>query len=176
MRRNFCAVASRITSSRRFRTPTSGGSCWTRPAPGLTQAQPFKESTADVEAFGRSRGGLTTKLHALVDALSSPVRLVLTPEQRADITQAGGRLLSVEAGAVIADKGSDADALIERIEAGGAAVVIPPKRNRGEEREYDRNLCADRNKIERFFGRIKHDRRTGGSLRATKRPRAATSP
>jgi len=37
--------------------------------------------------------------------------------------------------------------------------VIPPRRNRKEKREIDQNLYKDRNKIERFFNRIKHYRR-----------------
>jgi transposase len=94
---------------------------------------------------------------------------MLTPGQQADITQAEGLLLGIEAEAVVADKGYDADALIEHIEAGGATVVIPPKRNRREQREYDRNLYADRNKIERFFGRIKHYRRVATRYEKTAR-------
>ena len=39
---------------------------------------------------------------------------------------------------VIADKGDDADAVLERVEAMGAQVVIPPKRNRKEQRWYDK--------------------------------------
>lgn len=61
---------------------------------------------------------------------------------------------------MIADKGYDADALLKRVAALGAEAVIPPKRNRKEPRRgYDRNLYADRNKVERFTGRIKHYRR-----------------
>jgi len=130
---------------------------------------PDKKSTSDAEALGRSRGGFTTKLHVLVDALGNPVRLLLTPGQRADITQAEDLLLKIEAEAVIADKGYDADELIDRIEASGAAVVIPPKRNRTVRREYDRNLYADRNKVERFFGRIKHYRRVATRYEKTAR-------
>jgi transposase len=36
--------------------------------------------------FGRSRGGLTTKLHAAVDQLGRLLRLILTPDQRADVS------------------------------------------------------------------------------------------
>ena len=61
--------------------------------------------------------------------------------------------------AVVADKGYDAGWLAGQIAAAGADVVIPPKRNRTEPREYDRNLYADRNKIERLFNRLKHYRR-----------------
>ena len=60
---------------------------------------------------------------------------------------------------MVADKGYDADWLVARIEASGAEAVIPPKRNRVAPRAYDANLYADRNKIERLFGRLKHYRR-----------------
>lgn len=59
----------------------------------------------------------------------------------------------------MADKGYDADWLVKLIEATGAEAVIPPKANRKVERSYDANLYADRNKIERLFGRMKHYRR-----------------
>lgn len=75
------------------------------------------------------------------------------------MTQAVPLLEQVEAGAVIADKAYDADPLIERIAATGAEAVIPPRRNRTEQRAYDANLYADRNKVERLFNRLKHYRR-----------------
>lgn len=117
-----------------------------------------KEAAAR-EALGRSRGGLTTKLHASCDALGNPLRLLLTPGQRNDITQAEALLDGYAADAVVADKGYDADWLVAQIEAGGAESVIPPKANRTEQRAYDRNLYADRNKVERLFNRLKHYRR-----------------
>lgn len=45
------------------------------------------------------------------------------------------------------------------VEAQQAEAVIPSRRNRKEQRELDSNLYADRNKIERFFNRLKHYRR-----------------
>jgi len=138
-----------------------------------------QKSTPGDEALGRSTcrdscaSGFTTKLHALVDALGNPVRLVLTPGQRADITQARSLLSKVEAEAVIAHKGYDADALIERIEAGGATVVIPPKRNRTVRREYDRIFMQTET---RLSGSLVGSSSTGESPPATKRPRAVTSP
>ncbi len=85
--------------------------------------------------------------------------MLLTPGQRGDITQAPGLITGFDAGAVLGDKGYDANALIEQIAEAGAVVVIPSKTNRVEPREHDRNLYADRNKIERFFNRLKQYRR-----------------
>ena len=57
------------------------------------------------------------------------------------------------------DKGYDADTLIALIKQIGAKAVIPPRRNRIEQRDYDHHLYKDRNLVERFFGRLKQFRR-----------------
>lgn len=102
---------------------------------------------------------MTSKIHAVVDALGNPVRWLLTGGEVADITQAQPLLDGLKADAVLADKGYDADALVDRIQASGAIAVIPPKRNRVVQRSYDRHLYKDRNLVERFFNRIKQFRR-----------------
>jgi transposase len=111
------------------------------------------------QAIGRSRGGLTSKIHAVVDALGNPGRWLLTGGEVADITQAKSLLDGLQADAVRADKGYDADVLIDSIQASGAMAVIPPKRNRMVQRSYDRHLYKDRNLVERFFNRIQQFRR-----------------
>ena len=111
------------------------------------------------EGLGRSRGGLTTKVHATCDALGNPVRVLLTPGQRNDVTQAGALIDGFETGAVLGDKGYDSGDLVRQIAEAGAEVVVPSKTNRVERREHDANLYADRNKIERFFNRLEQCRR-----------------
>jgi len=59
----------------------------------------------------------------------------------------------------IADKGYDADHLADRIAEAGAQLVIPPKRNRRVQRQYDADLYKERNRIERFFSKLKQFRR-----------------
>lgn len=49
--------------------------------------RPADESGAGGEGLGRSRGGLTTKLHLSADGLCRPLSLIVTPGQRADCTQ-----------------------------------------------------------------------------------------
>lgn len=62
--------------------------------------------------MGRSRGGLTTKIHALVDADGLPVRLILTPGQAGDAPVAQALLADPRAGAtLIADRAHDTDAI-----------------------------------------------------------------
>ncbi len=133
-----------------------------------------KKSTPEAEALGRSRGGFTTKLHAAVDALGNPLGFTLTPGQRADITQAEALLEPIlvdhrEVEAVIADKGYDSDAFVAYVGAKEAEAVIPSRRNRKEQREIDRNLYKDRNKVERFFNRLKHYRRVATRYEKTAR-------
>jgi transposase len=101
---------------------------------------------------------LTTKIHAVADALGNPVALSLTPGQASDISQAEPLLEQVNPEAFLADKAYDADALVEFLEQRGIEVVIPPKANRTEHRETDFALYRERNLIERFFNKIKHYR------------------
>jgi transposase len=110
-------------------------------------------------ALGRSRGGLTTKVHLLCHQLGQPVDFVVTAGQAADCTQAVPLLGQRKAEAVLADKGYDADAIVQHIEASGAQPVIPPKANRKVQRPYDKILYKQRNRIERCFSKLKHFRR-----------------
>lgn len=93
----------------------------------------------------------------------------MTPGQRSDITQAEALIAPYIVEAVIADKGYDSDAFVAYIASREAEVVIPPKRNRKEKRFYDANLYADRNKVERFFNRLKHYRRVATRYEKTAR-------
>jgi putative transposase len=92
-------------------------------------------------------------------ALGLPLRLIGTPGQRNDIVLAHDLIEGMEANVVLADKGYDADHLLDAVARMGATAVIPPKRDRTSQRRYDRNLYRQRNRIERFFGRLKQFRR-----------------
>jgi len=94
-----------------------------------------------------------------VDALGNPLRWILTGGEVADITQARSLIEGLCPGVIVGDKGYDADALIALINAAGATAVIPPRRNRIEQRDYDRHQYKDRNLVERFFSRLKQFRR-----------------
>lgn len=120
----------------------------------------FKKSGGEEQqALGRSRGGFSTKVHIAVDALGNPLRLILTAGQSHDSAQAGALIEGFEPQALIADKGYDSDALIKSVTARGIEAVIPPKKNRKEQREYDRHLYRERHLVECFIGKIKHYRR-----------------
>ena len=118
----------------------------------------YKGSQAQ-EALGRSKGGFTTKIHALVDALGNPLKFILTPGQRNDITQTQDLTKDITNTTVIADKGYDANYLIESLENQQCQAVIPPKKNRKNPRTYDTHIYKERHLIECFFSKIKHFRR-----------------
>ena len=109
--------------------------------------------------MGRSRGGLSTKIHMVVDAKGQPMRFILTGGQAGDAPQAIPLLTGVQATHVIADKGYDSDKILGFIHSQGAIAVIPPKSNRKIPQEYDRELYKQRNLIERAFNKLKHWRR-----------------
>jgi len=109
--------------------------------------------------MGKSRGGLSTKIHAAVDAQGNPVRLLLTAGQTSEYAQAEALIAGFEANYVLADKGYDSDAFVATITASQAIPVIPSKMNRKVPRDFDRMLYKERNRVERFFQKLKHFRR-----------------
>ena len=94
----------------------------------------------------------------IVDALGNPLALSLTGGQVHDITQAEALAAQVEPGALIADKGYDADHFVDSLKVRAITPVIPPKSNRKTKRDCDFALYAERNLVERFFNAIKHFR------------------
>ena len=106
--------------------------------------------------MGRSQGGLSTQINATVDALGNPMGFALTPGQACDLDGADVLLPLVEAQTVLADKGYDADdRVITPLLQAGKTVVIPPKRHRKIQRDYDKELYKSRHLIEPFFCTLK---------------------
>jgi transposase len=111
------------------------------------------------QALGYSRGGFGTKIHVGFDALGNPVSVVLSPGQDADVTHAPTVLGDNRPDALLGDKGYDSDDFIALIEGRGAEAVIPPRKNRTQPREYDKDLYKERNKAERGINLFKQFRR-----------------
>ncbi|WP_456726233.1 IS5 family transposase [Bradyrhizobium sp. USDA 3397] len=112
------------------------------------------------QSIGRSRGGLTSKIHALVDSNGLPVRLALTPGEAHDNRLAGKLLSRLKPGSMLlADRGYDADWIRALAMKKGAWTNIPPKCNRKYPICFSPYLYRARNRIERFFNRIKQCRR-----------------
>lgn len=128
-----------------------------------------RNSTAEQEALGRSRGGVSTKIHVAVDGVGKPTKIILSPGQDHDVNKAPELIQDSQADKVIADKAYDSDALVAQIQAQGATPVIPPKKNRIEPREYDREDYKNRNVVERFVNVLKQSRRVATRYEKTAR-------
>ena len=106
--------------------------------------------------LGRSRGGLGTKIHASNNQNGLPLKLELTPGQAHDAPPCETLLTGLQPGQwVLADKAYDVDWIRNMIWEQGAIDVIPSKSNRKIPKEFDKVMYRQRNKIERFFGRLK---------------------
>ena len=102
---------------------------------------------------------MTTKIHTLTDALGRPLRFVLTGGEAHDITTAPELLAGLSSDGVIADKAYDSNALRNLIAEAGAQAVIPSTRSRKILIPHDAIAYKLRNRIERFFNKLKHFRR-----------------
>ena len=117
------------------------------------------------QSMGRSRGGLTSKIHAVVDSNGLPVRLALSPGEAHDVRLAGKLLSRLKSGSMLlADRGYDADWIRELAMKKGAWANIPPKSNRNGPICFSPYLYRARNRVERFFDRIKQCRRVADAL------------
>ncbi len=118
-----------------------------------------KNGGQNKQALGRSHGGFTTKLHAAVSDAFRPLRFILTAGASHDVRQASALIAGQTFDCVVADTAYDSDPLRAEILAQGGVAVIRPRRNRLEERPYDKGVYKLRNVIERFFHRLKQFRR-----------------
>jgi transposase len=109
--------------------------------------------------MGRSRGGLTTKIHALVDADGRPIALKLTEGQAHDGRSADDMLETVREGTILlADRAYDSDERREMLAERGAWANIKPLSNRKTKPAFSAYLYRQRNLVERFFNKLKHFR------------------
>jgi transposase len=130
-----------------------------------------KKSDADSEAIGRSRGGLTTKIHVRVDGKGQPITFHLTPGQRGDVTQAqtlleSGIIHRTTPGRprqrprrIVADKAYSSRAFRAFLRRRGIRVTIPRPVCQPRRGKFDKAIYRQRNHVERFFSRLKQFRR-----------------
>ena len=118
--------------------------------------------------MGRSRGGLTTKIHALVDANGLPIALKLTEGQAHDGTSATDMLGNIGAGQILlADRAYDSDALRQDLANRGAWANVKPMPRRVNIPAFSFFLYRFRNLVERFFNKLKHFRAVSKSTTPT---------
>ena len=121
----------------------------------------WRERGARAQAIGPSRGGQTTKIHALTDVLGRPGVLLLTPGNASDVTTAPAVLTAApgQIRRLSADKGYDADWLRTDLRRNGITPVIPGKRGRKRRIRHDTLRYRERWRIEAMFNRLKDFRR-----------------
>ena len=111
-------------------------------------------------AIGRSRGGQTTKIHALTDDIGRPVAFIITPGNTHDLAGARALLAMVRAPRrLLADRAYDAKSLRDELAQRRIKAVIPPNPTRKHPHRYDKRAYKGRNVIERMFCRLKDFRR-----------------
>jgi transposase len=114
---------------------------------------------AEANAIGRSRGGRTTKVHLVVDALGLPVAFEVTVGQRHDSQTAPALITKVDAKILLADKAYDVDAIRQDLKARNVVAVIPPKANRKQPAPFDKQLYKARSAVECTLNLLKQARR-----------------
>lgn len=117
------------------------------------------ERKKGAQAIGRSRGGATTKIHALVDADGQPVRLVLSEGQQHDMKQAPELLKELREAYVVADRAYDSNALRKQLRSQRCRPVIHSQKGRKIKRRPNKALYKTRHRVENFFQRVKRYRR-----------------
>lgn len=122
-------------------------------------ASGYRKGQQEEQALGRSKGGFTTKIHALVDALGNPLKFILTPGQASEVKQAPELIKGITGANILGDKAFDCDELLNQIVSQNCTPVIPPRANRKVQRDVDYHLYKERHLIECFFSKVKHFRR-----------------
>ena len=103
--------------------------------------------------MSRTKGGSTARY--IWPWIGMPVRILITDGTTADCTQAGHLIKGLDAGALLADKAYDVDAIIVMAYHAGMEVVIPPKKNRKTVRDYDKYIYKLRHLVENAFLHLK---------------------
>lgn len=116
------------------------------------------------QAMGRTKGGLNTKIHLAVDASGMPVRFLVTSGTIADSTQISQLIQSIKAKKLLADKGYDTNVVLKALTDAGIEAVIPPKKSRKKQREYDREEYKNRYQVEKNIFRTQTLARNSDAL------------
>lgn len=113
------------------------------------------------QAIGRTKGGLNTKLAAVVECGGRAVALRLAPGQQHDLKAVDALLPCLRGRRAVADRLFDTASFRARLHAQHTRTCIPPRRDRRHPARFHRGFYRQRHKIENFFGRIKRYRRVG---------------
>src|SRR4030081_387620 len=136
---------------------------------GASARRRGERRSSDLQAIGRSRGGLSTKIHMAVRGLGCPVRFTLTAGQKGDAPQAAALIEGLPAEGVMADTPYDAHHFRQAIAAKGALAVIPNNPSRALKYPLDKHLYAQRHLVECCFSKLKQFRRVATRFEKTAR-------
>lgn len=114
---------------------------------------------AAAEGIGCSRGGRSTKVHLVVDALGLPLEFEVTVGERHDSRPAADLLQRCKSTLVLADKAYDSNELRSRLAAIGGVANIPSNGSRSQQIPYDKDLYKERAAVECTFNLFKQARR-----------------
>ena len=112
------------------------------------------------QAIGKTKGGLNTKLTAMVDAQGHATQLALAPGNKADV-QAVQAIELPSDKRIVADKAYDSDGFRQSVEQAGSKPCVPPRKNRVLPVAWHKGFYRQRRRVENFFQRIKRLRRIG---------------
>ncbi|MBS3932437.1 MAG: IS5 family transposase, partial [Sphingomonadales bacterium] len=129
-------------------------------------SRPRRKRGTQNQAIGKSKGGWTTKILALCDALGNLVRFVLLPGNRYDTIGVAPLIDGIEFDALLGDKAFDANWIIGELDQRGAKVVISQRPQRISPLEIDLEMYKWRHLIENFFCKLKEFKRI--AMRACK--------
>ena len=94
-----------------------------------------------------------------MDGLGNPLHVHLTSGNIHDVTEAATLIEHARGANFIADKGYDADRVIDAVEKRNMTAVIPSTASRKVQRQIDRHVYRERHLVENFFCKIKRYRR-----------------
>jgi len=119
------------------------------------------EGHQDNQSIGASRGGKTTKIHTVADALGNPVAFKLTGGQVFDSVPAIELLsqLDLNGSNIIGDKAYGSSEIRQWINEQGADYLIPPRENATPPWDVAWYLYKERHLVECFFSKLKHFKR-----------------
>lgn len=109
--------------------------------------------------IGKTPGGWTTRIHAVVDARGIPLKIKIAPGNRNDNLFAKMLLNGKRARNVIADRAYDSDEIRYYLMTRKEKTVIPSQSQRTEEIPYSKRLYKKRHFVENFFQKLKSFRR-----------------
>ena len=81
--------------------------------------------------------------------------MVITSGTVADCKQACSLIDGINAEYLLADRGYDSDVIVKKVEESGAKAVIPPRKKRKKQRDYDKYLYKLRHLVENAFQALK---------------------